>query len=220
MNDLYIALILSGILSVLLSFIQITADTKKHIYKAYFTITFFIYVIIMMIGNIITTLAGASIIDNYVAQQDGMVQQEGSGLVLMGPIWIWYSIFGVFGFEAIVKQINITLFDKGVLSINEWVTKAKKSASAATLEKFSEIEIQNTRKLANELIAQIEITDLNTLATSLLGYEQFERITNAIKSYKHIDQDHYIANILADSNPREVKAEIKAIKAKKAKKDK
>ncbi len=38
--------------------------------------------------------------------------------------FLFAPFFGVFGFETVLKNTNITMFDKGVLTIQTWIEKA------------------------------------------------------------------------------------------------
>ncbi|WP_210414533.1 hypothetical protein, partial [Leptospira gomenensis] len=46
-----------------------------------------------------------------------------------------YSFLTVFGIEAFVRHTNITMYDTGILSVQDWLNKVKELALAETLEK-------------------------------------------------------------------------------------
>lgn len=208
MNDASLAVILSTILSFLLAIIQISGDAKTRDLRGVFTLSLMFYILIMIIGNVITTLAAASIIDNYLKNIDEA--NSTNQLFLVGPIWLWYCFFGVFGFEAIIQKINITFFDQGVLSINDWLTKAKKSATAATLDKIVNLDFQDTQKLAHLLIKNKDTKTIHTFASIKFGPEQYQNIIASINNNTNIDQDQYLSYLLSEQFPKEVRAEIKA----------
>lgn len=208
MSDSNIAILLSSILSLLLAFIQITTDAKTSDVRGLLTLSFVFYALIVIFGNIITTLASASIIDNYFSVSYDSV--GGNQIILSEPTWIWYSTFGVFGFEAIIQKINITFFDQGVLSINDWLTKAKKSATAATLDKIVNLEIQDAKKLALGLIRTKDSASIHTFASIKLGTSEYQNLIKSIGNTPNLDSDKYLAYLLAEQFPKETKAEIKA----------
>jgi hypothetical protein len=85
---------------------QVSTDTKIKEVKPHLTIHLFFYVFIMAIGNSITTLFAASLIDETVSKAE-------NSFFTRGPIWLWYAFIGVFGFEIIIQRINIIV--KGAL---------------------------------------------------------------------------------------------------------
>ena len=207
MSDPNSAILLSAVLSLLLTFIQITVDAKTNNIRGILTLSFIFYSLIMIFGNTITTLASASIIDNFFSESSGNEEKE---ITLSGPAWIWYSTLGVFGFEAIIQKINITFFDQGVLSINDWLTKAKKSATAATLVKIVDLEIQDAQKLALQLTQKKDSASIHTFASIKLGTNEYQNLVSTVGNTSSIDFDKYLAHLLAEQFPKEVKAEIKA----------
>jgi len=66
----------------------------------------------------------------------------------------FYSIFaafiGVFAFETILKNINVTVLDKGVLTIQVWIDKALTAAAAAAIVRdIRRIDIENGNSQTN-----------------------------------------------------------------------
>ena len=210
MNDIQLALVISSLLSVLLSLIQIASQSKVYIVKSYFTVLLAFYVLIMIVGNVLTTLISASVIENYTTSASNGSEQ--GRILLVGPLWIWYSAFGVFGFEALIQKMNITFFDKGVLSINDWITKAKNSATAATLERAADLEIINILNLATELHNQLDKAGIHTLASNNLGNDRYQDALNGIQGNNNIDPELYLTHILANESPKIVKSAIEAHK--------
>ncbi|MBC6426955.1 MAG: hypothetical protein GDA51_10935 [Ekhidna sp.] len=208
MNDVIVAIIASSILTILLALIQISADSKSPDIRGTLTLSFAFYILVMMIGNIITTLLSVSIVDNYMTKKDDT--NEINQLFLIGPIWIWYSFFGVFGFEAIIQKINITFFNQGVLSINDWLTKAKRAATAAALEKVVELSFEHTQKLAKQLAETKDTSDIHTFALVKLGDDKYNEVMSLINGNPNIDVDQYLSYLLSEQFPKEVRAEVKA----------
>ncbi|MDE0471556.1 MAG: hypothetical protein OXH57_06415 [Ekhidna sp.] len=208
MNDVTSAIIASSILTIILAFIQISADSRSTDVRGVLTLSFAFYILVMIIGNVITTLLSASIIDNYVIKKDD--NNEIKQLFFIGPIWIWYSFFGVFGFEVIIQKINITFFNQGVLCINDWLTKAKKAATAATLEKIVKLDFENTPKLAKQLVETKDTNAIHTFALTKLGSDRYTAVVASIDGNPKIDVDQYLSYLLSEQFPDEVNAEIKA----------
>jgi len=201
MSSTYSALLASSILSILLSTIQVSSDAKAYDSRSLFTLPFFFFVVMSIIGNCMTTLVAIGIVDAF---------QEDRAQVLAGPRWIWYSFVGVFGFELIVQKINITFFDQGVLSINDWITKAKKNATGATVERLANLLTEDGQKLANKLCEKLDDQSIKTLAMKQLGADGYQQLIDSIENIEEIDHVQFLAHILAEDAPKLIKAEIKA----------
>lgn len=63
----------------------------------------------------------------------------------------WYAFLGVFGFKVLLQNINVTFFGKGVLSINDWIYKARDNAVASAIESQTNADSLRSQKLANRL---------------------------------------------------------------------
>jgi len=213
MNNTILALIVSIILSGILGIIQIAYDSKIYNIKGYLTLAFFIYLLIMTIGNIFVTLITASIFENIDISDIGNSSLgKINTMLLQGPRWLWYSGIGVFGFQALIQKVNITIFDAGILAINEWIEKAKNSATASILERYADINIENIRRLANQLVDKFNIEEIHTLSSIHLGNDIYMEITDQAKKNSNLNLELYLANILADEVPKVIKAELKTKK--------
>ncbi len=75
------------------------------------------YVLVLCFGNVITTILAALAVVKMPAS--------------LAPYYFLLApFFGVFGFETVLKNTNITMFDKGVLTIQTWIEKALEAAAA------------------------------------------------------------------------------------------
>jgi len=160
MDDSHIAALVAIILSALLVFIEISRSSKvaPRNLANFHTLMYFL---MAAIGNVFTT---------YIASASASDQIPPSM-----PRWFAFAFLGVFGFEAILKNINLSFAGRGVLSINDWINKAKDSAVAAAVE----LNVQYNYRLANTLaqeLAQIDEETLNAHAITLLGPEQLQSL--------------------------------------------
>ncbi len=208
MSDSGYAFVLSAILSVLLSIVQTASDSKISNAKSYFTVQLGFYSFIMLFGNILSTLLAEGIVESLDPGQGG------EKLVLKGPVWVWYSAIGVFGFEAIIQKLNITIFDKGVLSINDWITKAKSSAVVATLEKAADLATYAEQDLANKLYGTLTGTELHTLVMGVLGADLYQKALASIANDPQINEELYLATIASAEAPKKIRGIIKSYKGK------
>lgn len=94
-------------------------------------------------GNVTTTLVTASYITSDETARGIQLFQSNS--------WFWYSVIGVFCFEAIIQNINITYSEKGVLTIRDWISKAKDRAAAKVIEKNIEIDHDEIQLLSSKI---------------------------------------------------------------------
>jgi hypothetical protein len=77
------------------------------------------------------------------------------------------AFIGVFAFQSILKNMNITILDKGVLTIQDWLDKAKSGAAAAAI--LHDIErIDLARGSLAQQLATVPESKLNALLASKL----------------------------------------------------
>lgn len=191
MVDLLIAEAFAFLFSGLLAFIELLFRSKTTL-RSCLTGTAFLYFIILLIGNTATTIFAAAILSSYFvdvpaaittpapqdsAKTDGKPKSaEGSPKssdpasvpkpVHMPFPWFWYAFVGIFGFEALLKNMNVTFVGQGVLSINDWISKARDLAVAAAIEEQAQYAVE----LGIQLDA-CTLTDaqLDTLILNALG---------------------------------------------------
>jgi len=77
----------------------------------------------------------------------------------------------VFGFEALLQRINVTFANQGVLTINDWISKARDGAVASAVESQVEAQTMREQQLAERLVQSHAISDadLNTYVENWLG---------------------------------------------------
>ncbi|BDU22221.1 hypothetical protein DYGSA30_36780 [Dyella sp. GSA-30] len=86
----------------------------------------------------------------------------------LDPPWLFQAFFGVFGFEGIIKNLNISFLDKGVLTFSDWLDKAKNNASAQALEQSINHNIKLEMRLA-ERLRNLPLATLNAYLLTLIG---------------------------------------------------
>jgi hypothetical protein len=148
------AIVIAIALSFVLAAIEISNESKKPLRSCLVFQSFF-YCCLLTFGNVVTTLIATVL----VTKMDPDLK----------PYYFIFAAFtGVFAFETILKNTNVTVLDKGVLTIQVWINKALTAAAAAAIER----DIQRTNiengKLAKRLSAIPEI-DLNTFVALKLS---------------------------------------------------
>lgn len=159
MADAEIAAVIALPLSALIVAIEITRAASSSLFRILRSPTL-LYFLIVAVGNIFTTFLAAATVS----------QQIPAGTA---PPWFWYAFLGVFGFEAILKNVNLTFAGIGVLSINDWITKAKDAATADVIEADVWLKEQQAMTLAARLKVLPE-KDLNTHVLNILGSGQVQ----------------------------------------------
>lgn len=66
-------------------------------------------------------------------------------------MWFWFAFVGVFGFEVLLQNINLTFADKGVLTISDWINEARDPAVAAAVRAQATWESNRGQALAARL---------------------------------------------------------------------
>jgi hypothetical protein len=193
--DIAIGVGVAVIFSTLISFIEVMNRSKSDL-KACLTGAFFIYWLILGAGNTATTLLAVSPVERWFSNSNGDVGSDATSTPeispssnptptpsstpseppkLSGTIWFWYAFIGVFGFEILLKNINLTFANIGVLSINDWISKALDSAAASAIESQTSSDTQQAQKLANELKLLTD-SDLNAQVLNSLGADRLKEL--------------------------------------------
>lgn len=136
--------------SLLVALIEISSKSKAS-WRQLIGTRFVFYVLILILGNIIATALAFTI--------PGPEQL---------PKWLWSAFIGVFGFQAIIQNINVTFADKGFLTINDWINKARDSATADAVEAEEDAKQLKIQQLADRL-AGLPLATLNTQLTAIVG---------------------------------------------------
>lgn len=151
--DLGIAAVFAVLFTFLLVVIEISRAAKTSLKFAFRGPTF-VFFLISCLGNIFTTVVAAVVLSGKIPD--------------VGPPWLWLSIIGVFGFETLLQRVNVTVADVGVLTINDWITKAKDAATADAIEAEVNAKEIDAKKLADRL-ATLDEDVLNAHVLNILG---------------------------------------------------
>ena len=175
-SDLSIAILLAIALSLLIAIIEIKLNSDADLLTCVSGF-FLIYFLILGFGNSLTTLIASTSLTDYLPVENGGIADganslvspggaesltntnpaEKSALILPGPRWLWYAFVGVFGFEVILKNMNLTLFGKGVLTINDWIQKARDVTVAGAIKSQTTKNVAHLNNLANTLRMSLAI---------------------------------------------------------------
>jgi hypothetical protein len=163
------AVLIAIFASLLLALIEITSKSKAHL-RACIGMHLVLYWIVLAFGNVFATLIG------YVALQSAYPQITNPPLAAFSHLI--YAFVGVFGFEVILKQMNLTMFDQGVLTIQDWTTKASNAAIGAAIEKQERLRGYLEGKLIGYLMTLSE-EDINTRVLNKFNDETVRKLDEA-----------------------------------------
>lgn len=154
-------------LSLLIAFIEIPSQSKSQI-RACFVAPSFIYWVVLSFGNGITTLLASLAVVKLPAS--------------LAPYYsLFMAFFGVFGFETVLKNTNITMFDKGVLTIQNWIEKAANAAVAAAIAKQEDLTAQERDILVDQLM-KLPGAEINARVLDKMGAGAVKKLDAAAKA--------------------------------------
>lgn len=196
-NDLAIAIAVAIALSFLIAIIEIKQKSDADLLTCVSGF-FLVYFIILSFGNSLTTLVASASLTDFLPAGNGDVSDgaksmispaaasvtvnnpaEKSALILPGPRWLWYASVGVFGFEVILKNLNVTMFGKGVLTINDWIQKAQNITVSEANKSHSIKSNAKVTSLANALRNKLSDTDLKTYAVAAIGDTEVQQLVQS-----------------------------------------
>jgi hypothetical protein len=131
---------------------------------------------VLSFGNVVTTLLASL----------AVVKISPS---LAAYYFILAPFFGVFGFETVLKNTNITMFDRGVLTIQNWIEKALNAAAAAAIDQQENFKQDEETRLVAKLMTLTEV-EINTRVLHKMGQETVQKLEAAAKA-SSADTKHY-----------------------------
>jgi len=143
-DDIRYSVLLASAFSLLLAFIDVPRQAKAGI-RASLSAHFAFYLLILVLGNVIATVLASTVIAAKIP----------------GPKFFWSAVLGVFGFQGVVKNVNVSVRDVGLLTIEEWISRAREMAVAtairrqAVAEQVASMEIAGTIKGHGDLNAYV-----------------------------------------------------------------
>lgn len=153
-GDFLWAIVIAICLSLLIAFIEIANKSKAQL-RACFVGASFLYCLVLCFGNVITTLLASLAVIKLPSN-------------LSSYYFLFAAFFGVFGFETILKNTNITMFDKGVLTIQTWIEKALSAAAAAAIDKQEDYKEREVSQLVKKLM-KLKDKEINVHVLQKMG---------------------------------------------------
>jgi hypothetical protein len=192
MSLLLLLLVASLLLTILIAAIELTWTSKtKRLPPLHLNVI--IYILILFVGDAFAGIAAwrmahsvvqssatsnatpkdptsgsdAKPVDNRRASATTPDTKE-SGDFSSEAIVLVAAALGVFGFQGIMQKVNISIWDKGVLTLDDWISKARDNAVAAAVASHAKAEHLEFVTLATALKAML-VADLNTLVVEIVG---------------------------------------------------
>lgn len=193
------SLLLSTALSCVIGYIEISNSSEQH-GRVVFCTNFFIYLFLISLGNAATTLLVPSVMDPAT-------------LPTSTPdlTWVWHAGIGVFGFSAVLRNSDVKLFKRGVLSFSEWLEKARDNATASVIKRAVDDEHEASYAIAEKLRKVSEV-DMNTHFLSSFDTSYIEEI-EALSDGQNTDTHFLKALVLAKEEPSQARAIVQGYDA-------
>lgn len=162
------AILIAVVASLVFALIEIPSRAKTTSFRAILVAPAFFYWVILAFGNTVTTLLASLSVTKLPSS-------------LADFYFLLSAFFGLFGFQTILKNTNITMFDKGVLTIQDWIDKALNAAAAAAIDRQEMLKQQEETRLIAKLIQESN-RDINARVLTKLGNGKVEALDAAAKS--------------------------------------
>jgi len=186
------ALLLSLLFTSLICLIEIPSRSKASL-RACLGGSFVVYVLIFIVGNATATLLAPPLAPTDLSA------------ALAGWAPLFYAFSGVFAFQGILGNTNVTFFGQGVLTIEEWVAKARDNAVANAVKKQARLELHYAQQCAEDLREKLSPAELNTYVARYMNPETVKKL-EADAANANADPGLYKALWFAMEKPEEAAA--------------
>lgn len=198
------AILISILITCLLAVIEVLSRSKQNSLRACMSSKLPLYVVILVIGNAAATLFVS------VGAPDALPEQ----FKVLGP-WpsaFIYAFIGIFAFEGVVSNTNITYLSQNVLTFQNWVGKALDPAVAAAVQNG----VQGTNDLRENMAQRLQTLEedqLNTHLATCCGGSEFVMQIEAEAKASGSNPKLYKALELADRAPNKAAAILKTLES-------
>jgi len=194
----YLALVFAFLLSILVCLIDVPRNAKTTSLGTVFHSWSLFYFLILLTGNAVATIAvGSSILEKLPA------------LRRFYPYMA--AVCGVFGFRGIISNLNVTIFQKNILTFDTWITAARNQAIAETVRRNVEAASDELYRIANDITEQVDEAQLNAAIAQEKGPAAVAVLEKAAAT-AHADPKHYKSLELTKEYPGRARSLLKAAK--------
>ena len=167
------ALVFVFVLTLLMTFLEVFHLSKSRFKSVVFNLHYLIYFLIQLIGNVLTTLLATYLFKDKIPED------------LNDWRFFIYAILGAFSFYGILSNANINFLDAKLLTIQEWIQKAKDSASEAAIKK----DLLSDEKEKMDLALKLKECDEDMINTSLFRKKNQKEKTQFLRDMARSEGD-------------------------------
>ena len=168
-------------------------------FKATLNLPCLFYLVILAFGNILVSLLALAPLAGQVALS---VKPWAHPLLA--------AFAGCFGFHAVLSNTNLTFFQKKVLTLDDWIAKARSLAAGAANEKQSAMDAEEDIAIARRL-ATLDASKLNAYVAEYLPGTDIPELESRARA-NGADPPLYKALALATLDRKKAKAVLRAHK--------
>jgi hypothetical protein len=198
LSEFVVAALLALALSLLICLIEAPNRSKVRL-RACIGLAFLLYLLIFIVGNTFTTLVASTLLTD---------RMPSSWAALKAWFPFFYAFFGVFAFQGIVSNTNVTFFGKGVLTIEDWISKAREDVVGKAVEKDVQLK-HRTALAAARILKDLPEKDLNAYISQYMEANSVATLTAKARE-DNASPQYYKALALANAKPDEVAAICRA----------
>jgi len=137
--------------TLLIAPIDVVVRAKQADLKDCFGPAFWFYLLILLIGNVVAALLALPLLEQQMKDSPAL------------PFVAAFA--GVFAFQGVLSNTNVSLFGKGVLTIDDWIDKARTASVGAAITKHA----RNERDAIMRMATALQALDDDQLNTHLLN---------------------------------------------------
>jgi hypothetical protein len=179
----------SLLFSIIAGLVELQFRSKANLTSC-FVGSSFLYIALLGFFNTLAATVAASLLNNKLP-----------GGTILTPMF--YALFGVFAFQTVLTNTNVTIFEKGVLAFQEWTGKARDPAVTSVQQRRVQKENKRTTALANKL-TKIDDGKLTTYVLDAFGRDAGEKLIQQGQRYHEkygANTKFYLALAFARSFP-------------------
>lgn len=190
MSPLIAVLLWSFVLTILACILEITYRAKCGI-KALLNFHSFLFLGIQIVGNVLASIAAYYLIHTKtpLPEDFGWFEPFIAG------------VFGVFMFEFVFSNTNISMFDTGILKFQDWVELGRVPAITKSSEREAEYEMDAKVRLTNDLFRVCPLHELDIHLQKAVSAAKWKTLSTKDQIYK--------CRTLVDVNKHAAKALVK-----------
>jgi hypothetical protein len=175
--------------SIIAGFVELQFRSKADL-RSCFAWSSFLYIVLLAFFNTLAAAIAATLLNGKLPGGPSLTP-------------VFFALFGVFAFQTVLSNTNITIFEKGVLEFQEWTGKARDPAVTVVQQRQVQRVSNRATDLANQVM-KIDDGKLTTLVLDAFGQDAGEKLLQDSENYRakyHADAKLYLALAFARTFP-------------------